>query len=95
MYTPQVEAISPTLPADNMQEDANFRSTKDELLQQISKVDSEIAKTESTIQKLKKKNVSIEQLHKLSTDFLHYVKNIRILPSFTITLIFQCPNISS
>ncbi|XP_018902999.2 uncharacterized protein Smr isoform X4 [Bemisia tabaci] len=61
MYTPQVEAISPTLPADNMQEDANFRSTKDELLQQISKVDSEIAKTESTIQKLKKKNQELEE----------------------------------
>lgn len=58
-YNPQVEAISPTLPADNVIEDANFRSTKDDLLQQISKVDREISNIESTIAMLKKKEVII------------------------------------
>lgn len=58
-YNPQVEAISPTLPADNVAEDANFRSTKDDLLQQISKVDREISNIESTIAMLKKKEVII------------------------------------
>lgn len=56
-YNPQVEAISPTLPTDSLQEDASYRSTKDELLQQIGKVDREIAKAESQILKLKKKQV--------------------------------------
>lgn len=56
-YTPQVEAISPTLPTDGVAEDANFRSTKDDLLQQISKVDREISKVEGSIAKLKKKEV--------------------------------------
>lgn len=53
-----MEAISPTLPAEAIAEDANFRSTKDDLLQQISKVDREISKTEAQITKLKKKQVS-------------------------------------
>lgn len=58
-YNPQVEAISPTLPSEAMQEDATFRTTKNDLLQQISKVDREITKTESQIQKLKKKQVGL------------------------------------
>ena len=41
-YIPQVEAISPTLPCDNedpvRREDSPLRSTKDDLLQQITKV---------------------------------------------------------
>ena len=43
-YIPQVEAISPTLPCDNedplKREDSPLRSTKDDLLQQITKVDT-------------------------------------------------------
>lgn len=60
-YTPQTEAISPTLPEPNTQEDAQFRSTKDDLLQQIAKVDREIAKRESQISKLKKKMKELEE----------------------------------
>lgn len=60
-YTPQTEAISPTLPEPNTQEDAQFRSTKDDLLQQIGKVDREIAKRESQISKLRKKLKELEE----------------------------------
>lgn len=59
-YNPQVEAISPTLP-DHIQEDQAFKATKDELLQQISKVDREIAKAEAKIQLLKKKELELEE----------------------------------
>uniref|UniRef100_A0A1B6DW30 Nuclear receptor corepressor 1 n=1 Tax=Clastoptera arizonana TaxID=38151 RepID=A0A1B6DW30_9HEMI len=55
IYNPQVEAISPTLPPENVAEDTNYRSSKDDLLQQISKVDREISKTETAISKLRKK----------------------------------------
>jgi hypothetical protein len=51
-----VEAISPT-PDDRSAETDVVRSTKDDLLQKISKVDREIAKAESQIAKLKKKQV--------------------------------------
>ena len=57
-YHPQVEAISPTLPNDPSEE---FRATKDELLQQIAKVDMEINKAEKTIAMLKKKEASLEE----------------------------------
>ena len=55
-YHPQVEAISPT-PDDRCTERDDVRSTKEDLLQKISKVDREIAKAESQIAKLKKKQV--------------------------------------
>jgi G-protein pathway suppressor 2-interacting domain len=41
-----------------VQEDVTFRATKDGLLQQIAQVDREIAKAESQIIKLKKKQAS-------------------------------------
>nr|CAD7460654.1 unnamed protein product [Timema tahoe] len=57
-YNPEVENISPTIPPDPIvPEDAAFRTTKDELLQQISKVDREILKAETQISNLKKKRV--------------------------------------
>lgn len=58
-YHPQVEAISPT-PDDRTTERDDVRSTKEDLLQKISKVDREIAKAESQIAKLKKKQVLIQ-----------------------------------
>uniref|UniRef100_T1JIR2 SANT domain-containing protein n=1 Tax=Strigamia maritima TaxID=126957 RepID=T1JIR2_STRMM len=62
-YNPQVEAISPTLPGDDMRPDSiPMRSSKDDLLQQISKVDREIAKAESQISKLKKKQAELEMV---------------------------------
>ncbi|CAG5077237.1 Similar to ncor1: Nuclear receptor corepressor 1 (Xenopus tropicalis), partial [Cotesia congregata] len=60
-YTPQTEAISPTLPEPSNQEDAQFRSTKDDLLQQIAKVDREISKREIQIGKLRRKLVELEE----------------------------------
>ena len=54
LYNPQVEAISPTLPPDDT---SNNRSSKDELLQAISKMDREISKVETQMQKLQKKQV--------------------------------------
>lgn len=57
-YHPQVEAISPTLPSDPMEE---LRATKDELLQQIAKVDNDIDKAEKKIASLKKKQESLEE----------------------------------
>lgn len=60
-YTPQTEAISPTLPEPNPQEDAQFRSTKDDLLQQIGKVDREIAKRESQLNNLRKRLKELEE----------------------------------
>lgn len=47
-----MEAISPTLPPDE-----TSPSSKDQLLQAISKVDREISKVDKDIQKLKKKQV--------------------------------------
>ncbi|CAH0549000.1 unnamed protein product [Brassicogethes aeneus] len=61
-YNPQVEAISPTLPDHVQQEDQQFRTTKDELIQQIGKVDREIAKAESSIAILKKKEQELEEI---------------------------------
>lgn len=62
MYNPQVEAISPILPDQLAQDDQAFRTTKDELIQQIGKVDREIAKAESQIAILKKKQFELEEI---------------------------------
>lgn len=59
-----MEAISPT-PDDRTTERDDVRSTKEDLLQKISKVDREIAKAESQIAKLKKKQVLIFSTHSL------------------------------
>lgn len=53
-YTPQVEAISPTLPNETNQ-DEQFRLAKDDLLNQIHKMDLEIAKGEKEHRSLKVK----------------------------------------
>ncbi|XP_047470502.1 uncharacterized protein LOC125026244 [Penaeus chinensis] len=58
-YTPQVEAISPTLPSDPRDE-SPLRTTKDDLLKRIEKVDRDIAKAESSIAKLRKKEGELE-----------------------------------
>ncbi|CAG9833250.1 unnamed protein product [Diabrotica balteata] len=63
-YNPQVEQISPTFPDQLTQDDQAFRTTKDELIQQIGKVDREIAKAESQITILKKKQTELEELAK-------------------------------
>ena len=55
-YQPQVEAISPTGPEAPSERD-DLKAIKDDLLLKITKVDREIAKTESQIAKLKKKHV--------------------------------------
>lgn len=60
-YNPQVEAISPTLPSESIRDESPLRSTKDDLLVNIARVDREIAKTESQIAKLKKKKVELEE----------------------------------
>ena len=57
-----MEAISPT-PEDRPAERDDIKSTKDDLLQKISKVDREIAKAESQIAKLKKKQVGGDSLN--------------------------------
>nr|XP_022902723.1 uncharacterized protein LOC111415336 [Onthophagus taurus] len=61
VYNPQVEAISPTIPDHIQQEDQLFRTTKDELLQQISRVDRQISKAESEIIKLREKQTELEE----------------------------------
>ena len=57
-YHPQVEAISPTLPPDPQDE---WRAMKDELLQKISKVDSDIQKVEKQIEHLKNEEASLKE----------------------------------
>ena len=59
-YHPQVEQISPTGPEAPIERDEQHKSTKDVLLQKITKVDREIAKAESVMAKLKKKQSELE-----------------------------------
>ncbi len=54
-----MEQISPTGPEDAIERD-ELHSTKDDLLQKITKVDREIAKAEAQISKLKKKQQELE-----------------------------------
>ncbi|KAH1011056.1 hypothetical protein HUJ04_000500 [Dendroctonus ponderosae] len=61
-YNPQVEAISPIFPEPISQEDQVFKTTKDRLIQQISKVDREILKAEQQIVILKKKQAELEEV---------------------------------
>jgi len=44
-----------------MRDESPLRSTKEDLLSQIARVDREIAKTESQIAKLKKKKIELEE----------------------------------
>lgn len=59
-YTPQVEAISPTLPNEDTRNDLSpFKSTRDELTRNIERLDREISEVETQIGKLKKKQVNV------------------------------------
>ena len=68
-YQPPVEAISPTGPEAPGDQMDDLKAVKDELLTKITKVDREIAKTESQIAKLKKKYVS----YFYSIPFVNYI----------------------
>ncbi|XP_047999669.1 nuclear receptor corepressor 2-like [Leguminivora glycinivorella] len=56
-----VEVLSPNPPSEPTVEEQSFRTTKDELIQQISKVDREMALSEAMLAKLKKKQEELEQ----------------------------------
>lgn len=60
-YNPRVEAISPTLPCEETQPDYNstFRTSKDELLQNIDKIDREISQTETQISELRERKKQV------------------------------------
>ncbi|XP_022241550.1 uncharacterized protein LOC106459370 isoform X2 [Limulus polyphemus] len=61
VYTPQVEAISPTLPYEDSQlNQPPQRTSKDELLQVINRLDREIAQMQSQTTNLKKKQQELE-----------------------------------
>jgi len=57
-YNPQVEAISPTLPNDELRDE--IKQSKDELLQSINRIDREIAKNDQAISKLRLKQVNFQ-----------------------------------
>ena len=53
-----MEAISPTLPNEDLRQDLSpFKSTKDDLVQNINRIDREISEAETQIAKLRKKQV--------------------------------------
>src|SRR5688500_12529146 len=67
VYTPQVEAISPTLPdGDSQAELSPFKATKDELYANINRIEREISEAETQILKLKKKQQELEASSKSS-----------------------------
>ncbi|XP_015793204.1 nuclear receptor corepressor 1 [Tetranychus urticae] len=74
-YYPGVEAISPALPSEESQPDysSTFRTSKDELLQNIDKIDREISQTETQISELKERKKQLE-LKAVSRDS---VKDVR------------------
>lgn len=57
-YTPQVEAISPTLPSEEGRCDSPMRLLKENILNNINRLDKEINQVESQVSKLQKKMVS-------------------------------------
>ncbi|GBM26118.1 Nuclear receptor corepressor 1 [Araneus ventricosus] len=63
-YTPQVEAISPTLPSEEGRCESPVRtvkdSMKDNILSTINRIDKEINQIESQISKLQKKKLELE-----------------------------------
>jgi len=61
-YKPQVEAISPTLPVDNALEN-QIRHSRDELVQNIHRIDREITNMDHTIEKLKRKQVRLYNVY--------------------------------
>lgn len=61
-YTVQVEAISPTPNEDTRPEGSPTKTTKDDILGQISQIDREITQTDNQISKLKKKQQELEAL---------------------------------
>ncbi|XP_076363299.1 uncharacterized protein LOC143253389 isoform X3 [Tachypleus tridentatus] len=61
IYNPQVEAISPTLPGEDSRISLSpQRTSKDELLQSINKIDREIAQVEHQVTNLRKKQLDLE-----------------------------------
>ena len=63
MYNPHFEAISPTLPPEESKDELSaVRSSKEELLQNIKKVDTEISNIRTQIEKLKGKQVDFNFL---------------------------------
>ncbi|KAI1292019.1 Nuclear receptor corepressor 1 [Halotydeus destructor] len=67
-YTPQVEAISPTLPNEETRQDSPLKASKEYLLTNLSKLDREIQQAESQIAKLRKKQRDLELSSKQATD---------------------------
>lgn len=76
-YTPQTEAISPTLPEP--QEEA-FKITKEDILKQITNIDVEIAKRESQIGKLQKKLKELEEVASQPLDTKRPVEEASLQP---------------
>lgn len=58
-YTPQVEAISPTLPSEEGRCDSPMRVLKENILNNINRLDKEINQVESQVTKLQKKMVRL------------------------------------
>lgn len=59
-YTPQVEAISPTLPPEEGRCDSPTRHLKENILSNINRLDKEINQIESQVSKLQKKMHELE-----------------------------------